>query len=166
MEMQKQTSKSYLNSLQIMYLALLAGQLMFAGICFFLHNSGNFEASNAEIASTFKIIVPIFALGAFIGSRFLLKSKIKVIPHTGTLSEKLIAYRVAFMLSLAVLESASLFSTVIYLLTADTIFLYITIFLMLFFVLQKPDIQKIAEMLQLSNQEKQVLEKPDSIVIK
>lgn len=163
---QQQTSKVYLTSLQVMHIAFLVGQLIFMGISFYLQKSGNFGTEATELVPTFKIIVPVFALVAIVGSNFLFNLKIKATPKTSTLSEKLVSYRMAFISKLAVLEGASFFSIVSYLLTQNVLFLSIATLLVVLFVLQRPTVQKIVEVFQLSNQEKQLLEKPDSIVIK
>lgn len=76
------------------------------------------------------------------------------------LAEKLIAYRTAILLQFAVMEMASFFSLVAYLLTSDLVFLEIAAVSIVIFALRQPTLQKIVEALQLNQQEKQLLENP------
>lgn len=163
--LRKQTSKEYLNTLSVLHFAFLSGQLMFAGVAYFLHQSGGFEANASELGNIFKIVVPIFVLSAIAGSYFLFNFKVKDSREKKELSKKLVDYRIALLLKLAVLEGASLFSTMSYLLTKDLLFLSMTALVVIVFVLQRPSLNNIVEVLGLSHQEKQTIENPDNIVI-
>jgi hypothetical protein len=160
-----QTAQAYLTSLSILHLALLMGQIFFAGITYYLHQSGSLQMGMSELASMLKIVVPVLVLGAIIGSHFLFKIKIAQTQTKEKLAAKLADYRVAFLLQLALMEGGALFSIMSYLLTADLWFLAMAAIVIVVFVLQRPSLQKIAETLRLSHQEKQILEKPDNIVI-
>lgn len=165
MNTQAQTSQAYFTLLKVLHTALLMGQILFAGVSYFLHQSGSLQLNVEELASIFKIVVPILVVGAFFGSQFLFKSKIREAIKQENLSKKLLTYRVAFLLQCAILEGASLFSIMSYLLTADLWFLVMAAIVVVLFVLQAPSLQKVAMALQLNNQEKQILEKPDNVVI-
>mgnify|MGYP005853611581 CR=1 FL=1 len=163
--LRKQTSKEYLNSLSILHLALMAGQLMFAGVTYFLHQSEGFEPPASELSPILKVLVPIFVSSAIVGSYFLFNFKVNASREKKALLDKLVDYRIALVLKLAVLEGASLFSTMSYLLTKDLLFLAMTALVVLVFVLQRPTLGNIVEALRLIPQEKQTLEKPDAVVI-
>lgn len=75
--LRKQTSKEYLNTSSVLHLAFLSGQLMFAGVAYFLQQSGGFEANAPELGNIFKIVVSIFVLSAIVGSYFLFNFKVK-----------------------------------------------------------------------------------------
>ncbi|MFN3316402.1 MAG: hypothetical protein ACK40K_06295 [Raineya sp.] len=106
MNTQIQTSQAYFTSLRILHIALLMGQILFAGVVFFLNESGNLELKVVELAPMFKILVPILVVGAFFGSQFLFKAKIREAIKQESLSKKLLSYRVAFLLQCAMLEGA------------------------------------------------------------
>lgn len=163
--LRKQTSKEYLNSLSILHLALMAGQLMFAGVAYFLHQSGGFESPASELSPILKVLVPIFTSSAIVGSYFLFNFKVNASREKKLLLDKLVDYRIALVLKLAVLEGASLFSTMSYLLTKDLLFLAMTALVVVIFVFQRPTLNNIVSSLQLSSQDKQKLENADSIVI-
>ncbi len=160
-----QTAQAYLTSLSILHLALLMGQIFFAGITYYLHQSGSLQMGINELAPMLKIVVPVLVLGAIIGGHFLFKAKINQTQTKEKLAAKLADYRIAFLLQLALMEGGALFSITSYLLTADLWFLAMAAIVIVVFVLQRPSLQKIVETLRLNHQEKQILEKPDNIVI-
>ena len=164
-QIRTQTSQVYFTSLKILHIALLIGQILFAGVSYFLHQSGGLQFNMGELAPMLKILVPILILGASLGSQFLFKFKIREAISKESLSAKLVGYRIALVLQCAILEGASLFSIMSYLLTADIWFLAMAAIVIVVFVLQAPNQQKVAMVLQLNNQEKQILEKPDNVVI-
>jgi len=158
----QQTSGEYLKSLNILFLALLMGQVSFAAITYYL-NIG--VEPQTGVTRNMLIIVALFLMmNGFVLGNFLYKNQIRRVRDFNTLNFRLGGYRSAFILRLALLEGASLFSIVAYLLTADLIFMVIAGLIVAYFIFLRPNVNKIAMDLDLERSDKVKLENPDAII--
>lgn len=158
----QQSSKEYFKSLNILFLALLMGQVSFAAISYYLNLV--VKPQMGVMRNMFIIVALALMMNGFVLGNFLYKSQIKRMRDFTQLSFKLGGYRSAFLLRLALLEGASLFSIVAYLLTADITFMVIAGLIVAYFIYLRPSIDKVAMDLGLDRSDRLKLENPDAII--
>ncbi len=133
-----------LKSSLIIFYALLAGQTFFLLISLYLVNSGIIQA-DSEHSLIFKFVI-FFILGPsrVVGLVIYRKIILRQSADDKTMEQKMILYRQGMIIKLAMIEGASIFSTVCFLITGDYLFVIISIFLISLFFLHKPTIEKFA----------------------
>lgn len=146
---------SYLTSLRILFLAFLMSQVSFGVFLIAFHQMGLSEVSAPELRGAFQIVVPLFAVIALFGSQYIFNQKLRNIHKESALEQKLAAYRMAFLIKIALLEGASLLSLVVYFLTAYWLFLVIAGVLGGVFILYYPSVERIGQHLELLPAEKE-----------
>ena len=149
----QQTVKSYFMALQIVYFALIAGQLIFAFLSFYLIRSGLFDGEQAELRNIFIYIVPVFVVGGLFISHLLFKSFLNNAKGKKSLFDKLTNYRSALIIRFALLEGPSFFAIVVYLLTGDYLFLGMSGLIVLVFFTLKPSVERAINDLELNSEE-------------
>jgi len=164
MELKLQTSKEYFRSLMIVHAALLAGQVIFLFISFFLNASGLIIADSGDLDRIFTIVVPLFVLAGITTSLVLTKTRLTQIREKGSLNEKLTEYRSAFIVKLALLEGPSFLAIVCYLLTANPLFLGLAVFMIVLFFINRPTREKVSAELELHQHDIDLIDKPDSVI--
>jgi hypothetical protein len=103
------------------------------------------------------------ALSSFIASNFIFKQLLNNIAQKNTLREKLMAYQSALIVRYALLEGASLFGIVCYLLTGNLLFLLISGGLVLYFVTIRPTKSSIQNDLNLSYEDQTEFNRTDNL---
>lgn len=133
-----------IKSVQIIFLALLAGQIMFLFISVFLVQSGNVKPNDELFLILFivdlMIITPAIVVGPMIYRGFIERANSKKLTE-----EKFILYRQGVIIKLALVEAPTIFSIVGYLLTGSFIFLILAIGVLILFFFHKPTLEKFAE---------------------
>ena len=144
---------SNIKALSLMHFSLLIGQVIFAGIAVYLIYTGAFTPviENKEILS---IVVP-GAIGGAVAFLMLAfsnhKKKVAAIKmNEESLSDKLIAYRVANIVRWAILEVPVMSTIVCFLMTGMPVLIFIVGALMLVFLNTKPSSYKVAQELSIS----------------
>lgn len=156
-----QTPQSILRSMQIIHAGLLAGQVMFAVVSYtVVEKAPHFDIKNT--GDLFLFIVPLMALACFVAGNLLFKLKIAPLPGKDTLVEKLIGYLSALIIRFALLEGASLFGIVSFLISGNLLFLLISVLLMVRMLTLRPTISTAETDLELSYEDKLELEAKDS----
>ncbi|HBF87278.1 MAG TPA: hypothetical protein DDX39_01455 [Bacteroidales bacterium] len=150
-------SKEYFKSLSILWAALVAGQIFFAAIVYYLHKSGNF-AVDENLNRIFLVIVPAFVVVGIAGNILFFKAKLKQLKFKKDLSYKMEQYRVALLVSYALIEGPSILGIVAFLLTGNIVFLSLSILIILLFFVNKPSKYKFSLDLELSGDEKKLIE--------
>jgi hypothetical protein len=163
MTIQKQTSKQYFRSITILYFGLLIGQVAFAAITLYL-NLGLLFQPDDSLRDIFIYIVPIFVVNGFVTGHLIYKSRLKKIKNYSSLTSKMGEYRSAMIIRFAMLEGASLFAIIVYLLTADLIFMAMTGLIVAYFIILKPTVDKITMDLELNSTERLKIENPSEII--
>lgn len=164
MESDKQLSKDYFKSLQIIHFALMTGILFFAIISFVVVTQG-FEVSGLEdIESILAVFVPVFLIIGLVSGNFLYKLKINEAKVKSSLWEKLTIYRGAFIIKLALAEGPAFFSVVIYLITGKSVYLALTGLLLIVFAVYKPSREKLITDLELNYVDRQIMEDPEGVI--
>lgn len=133
-----------IKTVQIIFFALLTGQLIFLFISVYLVQSGNIKL-NEELflillMIDLMIVFPAIVLGPMLYRSFLNKAKSGL-----SLPEKFNIYRQGVITKLALVEAPTIFSIVSYLLTGSIVFLIIAIGVLVLFFFHKPTIEKFAE---------------------
>lgn len=165
MTIQRQTSQEYFKSIKIIYFALLAGQLIFLFITLYLNLELSFSQESSDILwDIFLIIALTLALNGFVTGQLIYKNRLKKIKKYTELKTKMGEYKGAFLIRLAMLEGATLFSIVIYLITANLMFIGIAGIVIIYFVYLNPTRDKISFDLELNSTEKLLIENPNEII--
>lgn len=164
METKPQTSREYFKTMQIIYYALIAGQVSFALIALFLHQMIGLDTGLNELRIIFLYIVPIFIVGGYLSSRILFKNSLKTAKSKSSLVEKMADYRAALIVRYALLEGPSFLAIVVYLITGDFSFLVMAVFIIVIFFTIKPTRENAVNDLELNPAEEQAILDLDRII--
>lgn len=164
METKPQTSKEYLKTLQIIYYALISGQVIFGLVALFLRKMIGLDTGLQDLTDIFLYLVPVFIFGGYLLSRILFKSNLKTAINKSSLIEKMSDYRAALVIRYALLEGPSFFAIVVYLLTGSLIFLGMAGLIIVLFFTMKPTKERSVTDLQLNPAEEQSILDPDRII--
>ncbi|MBI3135079.1 MAG: hypothetical protein HYZ14_10445 [Bacteroidetes bacterium] len=133
-------SSSQIKSLSIIHLALIAGQVFFAAVCIAL--TGKTEIILNPEGDIFFILVPAVAVFGLIGSNMIFKKLLDQAKQKTTDDEKISAYRSALIVRYALMEAPSLLGIVAYFLQGNLFYLFISGFIILFFMTARPTKEK------------------------
>ncbi|MEP7143815.1 MAG: hypothetical protein ABI707_13130 [Ferruginibacter sp.] len=143
-----------LKALLILHKAMLAGQVIFGAIAFFLVYSGSFYQGAHQAGEILQVVAIILAAGGFYAGNFLFKRKVTQIREMKAgAKEKFELYRRACMLQWILIEGPCLFVIISFLLTGNYAFLGLAGVLMLLFAMLAPSKVKMVFYLQLSEKE-------------
>lgn len=156
MQTQTQTSQNYFKSLTIIHAALLFGQIIFGIAAGYLVVNGYLDG-NKELYDIFQIIVPLGVIGSIWGSSQIMKSRLENIRGKSKLEDKLGYYRSSLIIKFALLEGASLFAIICFLLTADYFLLALAGLTIAIFFINKPTRDKIVTDLDLNYEESMLI---------
>lgn len=163
METKKGTIREYFSQLNIIHIALLMGQILFLLIIYFINHEVEMSDGD-DLEASFKLIAPLLAVGGFIASLTISKSRLKNSQRKGSLKEKLEDYRAITIIKLALIEGPSLFAIISYFITADMFFFYLALILVLVFVFIRPTKKSFIKDLLLNPSEIRLVEDDDSVV--
>lgn len=131
-------------SIQIIFYAMIAGQLIFLFISVFLVQSGNIRTREDLFLILFVIDLMIIVPAIVIGPMFY-RSFMNRVNYGMSVSEKLNLFRQGTIIKLALVEAPTIFSIVGFLLTASVVFLIIAVGVLILFFFHKPTLEKFAE---------------------
>lgn len=150
--------KPILQSLTLLFWALLLSPLVFLVVIVILNSQGFTTATDPSFSS----ILVYMALGyvplAIFLSRYLSQNKLKAIDAGGDLVDKLAEYRTAWILGTAVLEGSIILILVVYLLSQQKLLLGAVALVWAFQYLRRPTSEKISTDLNLPAEEKRQIE--------
>ena len=158
----KLTSREYFKAMLVLWLALMGGQVFFGLIVFYLNNSGSYTPQEKNLKDIFIYLVPIFAVYGVVAGSIIFKRRLNSSKNKMSLMEKLNDYRAALIIRYALLEGSTFFSLVSYLLTGDSLFLYISILIIAVFIILKPSAEKVINDLELNPSESHMINNPDA----
>lgn len=151
--MQHQRS-GYLNALRIIHLALLATQCIMLGIVVYLVIQKAMPPADKSLDRILQVVALAISFAAVYGTIVTVKKKLAFInASANSLAEKANRYRVINIVQWAMLEGATLFTSICFLLTANYAFGALAVALIVFFILLAPSKLKIMLQLQLSDYE-------------
>ena len=151
--------KDAVKSMQILFMALVAGMLMLAIVFIVLNLLA--DAPLKSDKEFFRIILTVVLFTSTIlltiGDK-IFRKRITAARETGvSLIGKLHQYRAALLLYIALAEAAGLFALIIYFLTANKLMLVAAGLILIAMFLKRPEKSKIFNDLQLSSQEQSEL---------
>lgn len=145
---------SFLRSLNILHKAMLAGQLLLAASAFLLRYFEWIPASLQELDQTLQLIALLLcAVAYFLGSRLFRQRVEEARDGNGTAHDKAAVYRSAAIIQWGLLEGASLFASICFMLVGNLSFLFLAVALMIFFYLSGPSRMKLMLLLRMSEEE-------------
>jgi len=159
-----QTSKEYFKAMQIVYYALIAGQVLFALLSFYLIRTGSFDGEQSELRNIFIYIVPVFVVGGLFGSNIMFKKALAEAKRKPRLVDKMAYYRSALIIRYALLEGPSFFGIVVYLITGDYLFLGMSGLIIAVFFTLKPGPDRAVNDLELSSDETHTITDPEGMI--
>lgn len=146
------TPNSYIKTLSIIHLGLLAGPFMLGVLAYSQTENPYLDYTNTE--DVFIYIVPVFAIsGIFLGN-LLFKQMMATAMKSDGLRTKLVRFQTASLIKYALIEGPALLGAVAFLNTGNLTYLYIAGVLILFLYLLRPTKEKIELGLQLRGVEK------------
>lgn len=158
-----QTSQQYFSTLSIIHGAMLAGQVLFAAVAWFLVQDG--PLSDPESISALRIVVPIALISGLIGNQLFTRSRLPQLREKETLTEKLTGYRTLLIVRFALLEGPTLLALATYLLGGDLTVLLVSGAIIAYFAIQRPTREGAIQALQLSGEEERQIRDPEARVI-
>lgn len=165
MSQNQQTSKAYFKNLNLIHLAMLAGQILFVIVALYLELTQTGQhPDEIEGAEIYFMIVAILTVSGILGSKLLYESLTKNAQKKESIIEKMQAYQSALIVRLAILEGAILFAIVVFLLASEMLVLAFAAVLLLFFVGAKPTKQKAITDLRLNKENQKLIEDDSAIV--
>lgn len=143
----------YFKALKIIFFALLTGQVLFLIISYSLVNYGDLDIHAKELEKVFVYIVPFFYLVSILAGYAIFKKKITQVKQEQDLATKLEGYRGLYITRFALLEFATLFAIIAYLITGMQMFIVIAGLSILSFLTLKPSKEKLMKELELGSEE-------------
>lgn len=156
MTMEKMPLSQYVPSLKIIHIALIIGQLVFAGVVILLDSNGTAGMAK-DLSNIFLFLALLFTGGGIFGSRAFYKSRIALITPDMLFEEKLSNFRIAIITKYAILEAPSFIAIVGFLITANYLILLFAGLVIAVFVMEAPSLEKISLELKLSDEEQNQL---------
>jgi len=145
---------SFLRSLTIIHNALLAVQILLAAIAYSLWHFDIMTASLRELDQALQVVAILLCGSAFLFGARLFRRRVEKARDSGeTAAGKAAAYRSAVLFQWGLLEGASLFSIISFLLVGNLSFLLLALTLMFFFFLSRPSKIKLLLLLRLNEHE-------------
>lgn len=154
MKMEDQSQPGFFRSLNTIFLALFYGQVLLLIIDLLLKQKGITLIASQQEMNIFLVIAVVFAAAEVIASRQMFSKALQGISYEESTENRLAKYRSAFIIRCALIEGASLMTLVFFLITGNYYFAGLWIILALFYFSGKPSKDKIATVLQLTEQEK------------
>ncbi|MEL4309052.1 hypothetical protein [Joostella sp. CR20] len=148
------TNKTPFFTLKLIFYFFLAGQIIFLGVAFYLMQSLEFNFENPDMMS---YLVPCFAIAAVFIGNYIYQQTINTIKREDTFFQKMAKFQTANIIKFAMIESASLFAIVKYLISSNAIYAVIAILLILYFTSLIPNKEKIISLLNLTSEERKLL---------
>lgn len=152
----------YFRSLQILFAALLAGQIIVCTVLYFLYQpqEGVSPFQQEWVLKTWPfILVALMVLGFFLNRRILASASEK-----NHLSDKLATYRVASIQKWAMTEGGTLISALLFFETGHQQYLNLAGVAIAYFATQFPLRQHLTEVLNLSANDQMTLDDPNAAV--
>lgn len=160
------TTKHYFKILNILFFALVAGQVLFAAVAIMQRYFSDQPIAAALPGDTrfVMLLLPLITLIALAASWLLFTTKLKSVKDKTELSDRLKAYRSAQITRYAVMEAPSLLAIVAFLLTGTYLFLACAIFIILSFLYIRPTPASLIAHLQLPYEDQLLIQDPQAVL--
>ncbi len=156
---------SYFNQLSILCLALIVGVSMFCAIAVFLASQAGplLGANTSDIVFIYvALILSIICLSIAI---IVFNKKLKMLQVVEVFDDKLKQYRSAIIIRAALIEAPALLNIIFFMLTQNTIFLFLALSLILIKIYFFPRLSKISSDLALNYVELEKIQNEDTLTL-
>jgi uncharacterized membrane protein len=133
--------QNFFTTLNIIFIALSIGQLIFFGVVFFIASQNSIQRS-LDLDSILLYLSPIYSISMIFLSKFLYNKYSQNVDKSLDIKSKAMKYRTASIVNWAMLESANLFSLVSFLITGNYVHLLIFTGVFAGFILNRPSKEK------------------------
>ena len=133
--------KNYFQTLNIIFIALLSGQTIYFFVGLFMIQSGNIDGFGG-LNTMFMFITPIVVLASILASKFIYTKQVTEFDKSLSLENKLVSYRTANIIRLALFEGANIFNVSIMIITANYFFAALFIIIIALFFINRPTKEK------------------------
>jgi len=133
--------KNFFQTLNVIFIALLSGQTIYFVVGIFLIQSGNIDGFGG-MNTIFMFITPVVVLSSIIASKFIYSKQAAEFDKSLSLENKLVSYRTANIIKLALLEGANIFNISIMIITANYFFVALFIIIIALFLFNRPTKEK------------------------
>lgn len=133
--------KNFFKTLNIIFIALLSGQTIYFVVGIFMIRSGNIDGFGG-MNTIFMFITPVVVLSSIIASKFIYSKQVSEFDKSLSLENKLVSYRTANIIKLALLEGANIFNISIMIITASYFFAALFIIITALFFFNRPTKEK------------------------
>lgn len=147
-----QDPRTFLRTITIVHLALVAGQASFGLVAYAIIKSKSVAIN--PFGDLFFYIVPVLALTTIAGGNYLFKQQLNSLAVNRPLREKLTVYQASLVLLYALVQGPSLLSTIIYIKSGNLFYLFISGLITLYLMWLAPKKEKIESDLDLTDKEK------------
>lgn len=143
------TSGKQLAGLQLIHKALLGGQVLFAALLFILLYTGKIEPGWQSLDRMLQVIALIVAAVAYLaGSKWYFTKKLQEARDAQGIQEKFTHFKKGSLVQWGLLEMATLFALISFLLTGNLAFFMMAVMLIFIFALLYPGPTKLAILLR------------------
>ena len=142
------TPDGTLKTLAFTHVALLAFQMLFAIIAFAQTSRVYFGVMNMD--DQFVFIVPVLALGGFLGGYLIFKKQKFVLREKENIQERLTGYQSVLITRFVLIQGPAVFAIIAYILSGNVFFLFITGLMSVYFIFLRPTREKIENDLRFS----------------
>lgn len=132
---------NYFVTLNIIFFALFSGQVIYFFVALYLIQSGNLNEYGG-MNTIFMFITPIVVLSSILGSKFIYTKQVTEFDKSLPIENKLVSYRTANIIRLALLEGANIFNTSILIITANYFFAALFVIIIILFLFNRPNKEK------------------------
>ncbi len=133
--------KNIFLTINVLFIALLSGQIFYLFIGLFLVQSGNLDGIPG-LNMIFMFLTPTVVLFSILASKFIYSKQVSAFDKTASLENKLVSYRTNNIIRLALLEGANIFNISILIITANYFFAALSIIILIFFFFSRPNREK------------------------
>jgi len=144
-----------LKKMQIIFIAVVLGSVVYLPVVLFIR-SGQ-EAQPADYNDPLFYVCVIAATAAVIWSNLLYKLRLPAIRQKATAQEKIDAWRILLILSIAIVEGATVFAVICLFISGADIFMYIAVALIAVQFMNFPTRRRIQNDLDLNEDEANAL---------
>ena len=154
MEAPQNTSKAMFRVLKVMYIAILAGTVMYIGIAyFFMKQTGQVYLTDKMMQQYFWFASMVVTMGIIPLAYIVYKKKLQGMNPDHNLTQKLLFYRIPFLLRLALLEAGCIIDATLFLITGIQYILYATFMILIVLVIYFPTRSGVSKDLNLNPEE-------------
>lgn len=133
--------KNFFQTLNIIFIALLSGQTIYFLIGLFMIRSGNFEGFGGS-NTIFMFITPVVVLSSIVASKFIYAKQVTEFDKSLPIEIKMVSYRTASIIRLALLEGANIFTISFMIITSNYFFAALFVVVITLFFFNRPTKEK------------------------